>query len=84
MASKPSANSSSNRDRIDLLLLDVVMPKMNGPEAYARMSVERPDVPVIFATGYSADIALLHESAGAGIDGHAETLRPARPGAPRS
>ena len=48
-------------DRIDLLLLDVVMPKMNGPEAYARMSVERPDVPVIFATGYSADIALLHK-----------------------
>lgn len=48
-------------DRIDLLLLDVVMPKMDGPEAYARMSAKRPDVPVIFATGYSADIALLHK-----------------------
>ncbi len=50
-----------NRDRIDLLLLDVVMPKMNGPEAYARLSAERPDLAVIFATGYSADIALLQK-----------------------
>jgi CheY-like chemotaxis protein len=46
-------------DRIDLLLLDVVLPKINGPEAYARMIAERPDVSVIFATGYSPDIALL-------------------------
>ena len=46
-------------DRIDMVLLDVVMPKINGPDAYARMSAERPNVPVIFATGYSADIALL-------------------------
>jgi DNA-binding NtrC family response regulator len=36
-------------DRIDLLL-DVVLPKINGPEAYARMIAERPDVPAIFAT----------------------------------
>jgi two-component system cell cycle sensor histidine kinase/response regulator CckA len=48
-------------DRIDLLLLDVVLPKINGPEAYARMIAERPDVSVIFATGYSPDIALLHK-----------------------
>ncbi|MFZ0883805.1 MAG: response regulator [Candidatus Acidiferrales bacterium] len=54
-------------DRIDLLLLDVVMPKINGPEAYARMSAERPDVPVIFATGYSADIALLHTAQEQGL-----------------
>jgi two-component system cell cycle sensor histidine kinase/response regulator CckA len=47
-------------DRIDLLL-DVVLPKINGPELYARMIAERPDVPVIFATGYSPDIAQLHK-----------------------
>jgi len=41
----------ANRDRIDLLLLDVVLPKMNGPEACARISAEKQDVPVIFATG---------------------------------
>jgi two-component system cell cycle sensor histidine kinase/response regulator CckA len=51
----------ANRDRVDLLLLDVVLPKMNGPEAYARISAEKQDVPVIFATGYSPDMALLHD-----------------------
>jgi PAS domain S-box-containing protein len=44
--------------RIDLLLLDVVLPKLSGPEAYARICGEKPGVPVIFATGYGADIAL--------------------------
>ena len=28
-----------------------LLPKINGPEAYARMIAERPDVSVIFATG---------------------------------
>jgi hypothetical protein len=40
----------------------VVLPKINGPGAYARMIAERPDVPVIFATGHSPDIALLHKA----------------------
>jgi CheY-like chemotaxis protein len=39
-------------DLIDLLLLDVVLPKIDGREAYARIIAERPDVAVIFAIGY--------------------------------
>ncbi len=50
----------ANRDRIGLLLLDVVLPKMNGPEAYARICAEKQDVLVIFATGYSPEMELLH------------------------
>jgi len=46
---------------IALALLDVVMPKLNGPEIYARIRAHRPDIAVIFATGYSADFALLHK-----------------------
>jgi two-component system cell cycle sensor histidine kinase/response regulator CckA len=49
----------SQRDQIDLVLLDVVLPKLSGPEAYLRICRENPEVPVIFATGYSPDIALL-------------------------
>jgi PAS domain S-box-containing protein len=49
------------RDRIDLLLFDVVLPKINGPKAYARICALKPDVPVLFATGYSADIEMLQE-----------------------
>jgi two-component system cell cycle sensor histidine kinase/response regulator CckA len=49
----------NNRTGINLLLLDIVMPKVNGSEVYAQISLDRGDLPVIFATGYSADSALL-------------------------
>jgi DNA-binding response OmpR family regulator len=52
----------ANRNRIDLLLLDVEPSKINGPEVYARISAEKVDVPVIFATGYSLEMALLHNA----------------------
>jgi DNA-binding response OmpR family regulator len=57
----------ANRDRIDLLLLDVVLPKINGPEAYARICAEKQDVPVIFATGYSPEMELLHSAQELGL-----------------
>jgi len=45
-----------------------VMPKLSGPEAYAHISAQRPGLPVIFATGYSAESApLLGTLAGKGI-----------------
>jgi PAS domain S-box-containing protein len=45
---------------IDLAVLDVVLPKLNGPDVYARISLENKNLPVIFATGYSSDIGLLN------------------------
>jgi len=50
---------AQEKDRIALALLDVVMPKLSGPEAYAHISAHRPGLPVIFATGYSAESAPL-------------------------
>jgi two-component system cell cycle sensor histidine kinase/response regulator CckA len=40
-------------DKIDLLLLDVVMPIMGGREAFDRIREMDPDVPILFASGYS-------------------------------
>jgi PAS domain S-box-containing protein len=57
----------ANRDRVDLLLLDVVLPKINGPEAYAQISAEKEDVPAIFATAYSPEMALLHNALERGL-----------------
>jgi len=51
----------ANRDRIALAVLDVVLPKLSGPEVYARIRAEKPDLPVIFSTGYSPDIAQLEK-----------------------
>jgi CheY-like chemotaxis protein len=41
-------------DEIDLLLSDVVMPGMNGPDLYDRARRTRPDLPAIFMSGYTA------------------------------
>ncbi|MFZ3209170.1 MAG: response regulator [Geobacteraceae bacterium] len=42
-------------DTIDLLLLDLIMPKMNGKEAYDQIVKIRPEIKVIFASGYAPD-----------------------------
>jgi signal transduction histidine kinase/CheY-like chemotaxis protein len=42
-------------DGIDLLLSDVVMPGIDGPELACRLRSKWPDLPVMFVTGYSAD-----------------------------
>jgi CheY-like chemotaxis protein len=49
----------ANRDRIDLVILDVVMPGLSGPETYSQMASIRPDVKVVFTTGYAAEAASL-------------------------
>jgi len=45
-----------NRDTIDLLLFDLIMPRMNGKEAYDEIKQWRPGLKVIFASGYAPDI----------------------------
>jgi signal transduction histidine kinase/ActR/RegA family two-component response regulator len=42
-------------DGVDLLLSDVVMPGIDGPELACRLRARWPDLPVLFVTGYSAD-----------------------------
>src|SRR5467141_1910753 len=48
-----------NSDRIDLVVMDVVMPGMSGPDAYLNMSAIRPDLGVVFTTGYTTEQACL-------------------------
>jgi PAS domain S-box-containing protein len=50
---------AGNRDKVGLLILDVIMPRMNGKEAYDEIRRMRPGVRAIFTSGYSADI--IHE-----------------------
>jgi two-component system cell cycle sensor histidine kinase/response regulator CckA len=51
---------------ISLLLMDVVMPRMSGTEAYKKISAECPGIPVIFTSGYSEQGAYLTSTLGAG------------------
>jgi CheY-like chemotaxis protein len=41
-----------HRDTIALAILDVVMPRCGGIEAYHRMSTTRPHLPALFCSGY--------------------------------
>lgn len=44
-------------DEIDLVLIDLTMPRMGGEEALSRMREHRPDLDCIVMTGYDADDA---------------------------
>jgi signal transduction histidine kinase len=50
------------REKISLVLMDVVMSRMSGPDAYAGISKIQSGVPVIFMSGYSQKGALLDSS----------------------
>ncbi|ATX79321.1 PAS domain S-box-containing protein [Mariprofundus aestuarium] len=41
---------------IDLILTDVVMPKLSGPEMVGYIRKSHPDIPVIFMTGYDKSL----------------------------
>ena len=47
---------TEHAQEINLLLFDVIMPKKNGKEAYKEIQNIRQGVPVIFTSGYTADI----------------------------
>jgi hypothetical protein len=47
---------------IDLLLSDVIMPQMSGPQLAEELLGERPDLPVLFMSGFAAPLL--------GVGGH--------------
>lgn len=47
---------NEHKDRIHLLILDVIMPKKNGKEVYDEICMDTPGIKTIFVSGYSADI----------------------------
>ena len=44
--------------KIDLLLTDVTMPHMNGRELSDNLALERPDMKIVFMSGYTDDALL--------------------------
>lgn len=47
----------AERHDVDLLLTDVVMPEMTGPELVKRISTSHPGLPILFVTGYAREAA---------------------------
>jgi CheY-like chemotaxis protein len=47
---------TQNAASIDILLMDVIMPKQNGKQAYDLIRKLRPEVKILFTSGYTADV----------------------------
>ncbi len=66
-ADTPESALSQARKRsrpIDLLVSDVVMPQMNGPELYKQLLQLQPDVKVLFMSGYAEQDILFGNDSG--------------------
>lgn len=50
----------ANRDKIKLIIMDMIMPNMNGMDAYKAISRIQPGVQVLFSSGYTANILQNH------------------------
>jgi two-component system cell cycle sensor histidine kinase/response regulator CckA len=57
----------ANSGKIDLVILDIVMPLLSGPSAYSQMAAIQPDLRAIFATGYTAETASLNSTLEKGV-----------------
>lgn len=45
----------AQKNAIDMVILDVIMPKLGGFEAYKEMKKARLDIPMLFVTGYNPE-----------------------------
>lgn len=50
----------SEGQRIDMLLTDVVMPDMNGPELHRKMLETHKDIKVLYMSGYTNNVIVHH------------------------
>ena len=44
---------TNNRDKVDMVILDMIMPDMGGGETYDRLKEINPDIKVLLSSGYS-------------------------------
>ncbi len=63
-------------ERIDMVLLDVIMPRKNGRDAYDEIAALRPGMKALFISGYSADVLAKQGVPGDGVEVLAKPLSP--------
>ena len=44
-----------DRDKIDMIIMDMIMPEMSGSETFDRLKEISPDVKILLSSGYSVD-----------------------------
>jgi len=51
---------SNEHNKIGLLITDVVMPGMNGKDLYGKLKSAKPDLKVLYMSGYTANVIVHH------------------------
>lgn len=65
-----------NRDKIQLVMLDMIMPKKSGKEVYDEIRKTSPGMKSLFMSGYTMDIIKTNELLDAGLDFVQKPVRP--------
>jgi PAS domain S-box-containing protein len=66
----------ANRDRIGIILMDMIMPKKSGKDAYEEICRLQPKVKVIFSSGYTSDFI---QNRGMSEEGIELIMKPVQP-----
>jgi nitrogen-specific signal transduction histidine kinase len=59
---------STNQDKIDMVILDMIMPELSGAETYDRLKAINPEIKVLLSSGYSLN-SQAEEILGRGCNG---------------
>ena len=52
--------AQAHQGSIALALVDVIMPGMSGPEVAQRLHAARPDLKILFMSGFSTEVVVVH------------------------
>jgi len=52
--------AQAHQGSIALALVDVIMPGMSGPEVAQRLHASRPELKILFMSGFSTEVVVVH------------------------
>ena len=68
--------AAANKDRVAIILMDMIMPKKNGKEAYEEIMLLQPNIKVLYLSGYTADYI---QNRGVSEEGIELIMKPVQP-----
>jgi len=65
-----------NQGQVSLLLLDIIMPRLDGRKAYEEIKKLQPDIKALFASGYTEDLLCIKDILAQGLHFIQKPMRP--------